>query len=447
MLLKYCCVIILFVICELFFANTAKILCLIRSRAVKKCYLCKQRFVVFSNLKPMIKRLLQLSVVAISLSANAQQALWSPTVPVVSPQINDDKTVTFRLSAASADEVFVTGDFLPTQKMNTPYGEFDVPGVAKLVNNNGVWEYTTPMPLNPELYLYSFIVDGIKINDPSNVYQIRDVASVTNVFLIDGARADYYKVQEVPHGTLAKMWYHSEFLDMDRRVTVYTPAGYETSDKSYPVLYLLHGMGGDENAWSELGRTTQILDNLIAQGKAEPMIVVMPNGNVSQQAAPGEAPDGFVVPKLQLPKTMDGSYEQHFPDIVNFIDSRFRTIQKKESRAIAGLSMGGFHSMHISKQYPDMFDYVGLFSAAILPDKTSSVYDDFDAKLAIQFSKHPKLYWIAIGNADFLYKANEDYRKLLDSKGYAYTYYESDEGHIWKNWRIYLTEFVPQLFK
>lgn len=399
------------------------------------------------NLTTMIKRLLQLSVVAISISANAQQALWSPMETVVSPQVNADKTVTFRLSATSADEVMVTGDFLPTQKMNTAYGEFDVPGVAKLENKNGVWEYTTPTPLAPELYSYSFIVDGIKINDPSNVYQLRDVASITNIFLIEGDRADYYKVQDVPHGTVAKMWYYSECLNMNRRVTVYTPAGYESGDKSYPVFYLLHGMGGDENAWTELGRTVQILDNLIAQGKAEPMIVVMSNGNVSQQAAPGESSNGFVVPTLQLPKTMDGSFEQHFPDLVKFIDNHFRTIQKKESRAIAGLSMGGFHSLHISKQYPDMFDYVGLFSAAIKSDKTSPIYDNFDEKLAIQFSKQPKLYWIAIGNADFLYKANEDYRKLLDSRGYNYKYYESSEGHIWKNWRIYLTEFVPQLFK
>lgn len=395
----------------------------------------------------MIKRLLQLSVVAISISANAQQALWSSMESVVSPQVNADKTVTFRLSAASADEVMVTGDFLPTQKMNTPYGEFDVPGVAKLENKNGVWEYTTPTPLAPELYSYSFIVDGIKINDPSNVYQLRDVASITNIFLIEGDRADYYKVQDVLHGTVAKMWYYSECLNMNRRVTVYTPAGYESGEKSYPVFYLLHGMGGDENAWTELGRAAQILDNLIAQGKAEPMIVVMSNGNVSQQAAPGESPTGFVVPTLHLPKTTDGTFEQHFPDLVKFIDSHFRTMPKKESRAIAGLSMGGFHSLHISKQYPDMFDYVGLFSAAIMPNKTSPIYDNFDEKLAIQFSKQPKLYWIAIGNADFLYKANEDYRKLLDSRGYSYKYYESDEGHIWKNWRIYLTEFVPQLFK
>lgn len=379
----------------------------------------------------------------------AQQALWGGA-PVVSPEIHDDNTVTFRLKAPKAMKVQVTGDFLPTQKINTPFGEFDGPGVADLKEEkDGVWEFTTPEPLKPELYSYSFIVDDLKMMDPGNVYMIRDVASVTNVFIIGGGRADLYKVNKVPHGTVRRMWYNSPALDMERRLTVYTPAGYETSGRRYPVFYLLHGMGGDEEAWIALGRTAQILDNLIAQGKAKPMIVVMTNGNAAQEAAPGESSLGFAAPNMQLPKTMEGSFETAFPDVVKFIDKNFRTVANKKNRAIAGLSMGGFHSMHISKQYPDMFDYVGLFSAAIMPDKDvkSPVYEDMEDKLKVQFSKKPALYWIAVGKTDFLYKANEDYRKLLDSKGYKYSYYETGEGHIWKNWRIYLTEFAPQLFK
>lgn len=379
----------------------------------------------------------------------AQQALWGGA-PVVSPEIHDNNTVTFRLKAPKAVKVQVTGDFLPTQKIKTPFGEFDGPGVADLKEGkDGVWEFTTPEPLKPELYSYSFIVNDLKMMDPSNVYMIRDVASVTNVFIIGGDRADLYKVNKVPHGTVRRMWYHSPTLDMERRLTVYTPAGYETSGKRYPVFYLLHGMGGDEEAWIALGRTAQILDNLIAQGKAKPMIVVMTNGNAAQEAAPGESSLGFAAPNMQLPKTMEGSFETAFPDVVKFIDKNFRTAANKKNRAIAGLSMGGFHSMHISKQYPDMFDYVGLFSAAIMPNKDakSPVYEDIEGKLKVQFSKRPALYWIAIGKTDFLYKANEDYRKLLDEKGYKYSYYETGEGHIWKNWRIYLTEFAPQLFK
>ena len=379
----------------------------------------------------------------------AQQALWGGA-PVVSPEIHDNNTVTFRLKAPKAVKVQVTGDFLPTQKIKTPFGEFDGPGVADLKEGkDGVWEFTTPEPLKPELYSYSFIVNDLKMMDPSNVYMIRDVATVTNVFIIGGDRADLYKVNKVPHGTVRRMWYNSPTLGMDRRLTVYTPAGYETGGKRYPVFYLLHGMGGDEEAWIALGRTSQILDNLIAQGKAKPMIVVMTNGNAAQEAAPGESSLGFAAPSMNQPKTMEGSFETAFPDVVKFIDKNFRTLANKKNRAIAGLSMGGFHSMHISKQYPDMFDYVGLFSAAIMPGKDvkSPIYDDLEGKLKIQFAKKPALYWIGIGNTDFLYKANEDYRKMLDENGYKYTYYETGEGHIWKNWRIYLTEFAPLLFQ
>jgi len=381
--------------------------------------------------------------------AFAQQALWGGS-QIVSPDIHEDGTVTFRLKAPKAVKVQVTGDFLPTQKVDTPFGEFDAPGMADLKEGKeGVWEFTTPEPLAPELYSYTFVVDGLRINDPSNVYMIRDVASVTNVFLIGGGRADLYKVDDVPHGTVSKVWYDSPTLGKSRRLTVYTPAGYEKGNKRYPVFYLLHGMGGDENAWSELGRAAQILDNLIAQGKAQPMIVVMTNGNADLQAAPGESPLGYAAPSMQLPKTMEGSFETAFPDVVKFVDATYRTQRNKHARAIAGLSMGGFHSMHISKQYPDMFDYIGLFSAAIMPngEVKSPVYQNLEEKLAVQFAKKPALYWIAIGNKDFLYKANCEYREMLDKKGYPYTYYETGEGHIWKNWRIYLTEFVPMLFK
>ena len=393
-----------------------------------------------------MKRLTALTVaLLIGVTMFAQQALWG-TAPVVSPEIHDNNTVTFRFKAPKAVRVQLTGDFLPVQKN----AKFEAPGIVDLKEGQeGVWEYTTPEPLKPELYSYSFIVDGLRMNDPTNVYLIRDVSTLTNVFIIGGDRADFYKVNPVPHGTVSRIWYDSPALGLERRMTVYTPAGYETSGKRYPVLYLLHGMGGDEEAWISLGRTAQILDNLIAQGKAKPMIVVMPNGNASQEAAPGESSRGMVPPTMQLPKTMEGSYEQAFPEIVKFIDKNYRTIKSKSGRAIAGLSMGGFHSLHISKQYPDMFNYIGLFSAAIMPNKevSSPIYENMEGKLKVQFDKNPALYWIAIGKTDFLYKANEEYRKLLDEKGYKYTYYESDEGHIWKNWRIYLTEFVPMLFR
>lgn len=389
-----------------------------------------------------------MSLLASFVVADAQQALFGGQ-QIVSPEINPDKSVTFRLNAPNASSVQVTGDFLPPKTIDTPMGKWDAPGTADLTKNaQGVWEFTTS-PLAPELYSYAFLVDGLRTLDPANVFMNRDVATVTNIFIIDGDRASLYGVKDVPHGTVSRVWYDSPTLGKDRRLTVYTPAGYETSGKRYPVFYLLHGMGGDEEAWMALGRTSQILDNLIAQGKAEPMIVVMTNGNVDQEAAPGESSLGLKAPDMNQPRTMEGSFETSFPDVVKFIDSTYRTIPEKKARAIAGLSMGGFHSMHISKQYPDMFDYVGLFSAAILPREgsTSPVYDDLEGKLKVQFGKNPALYYIAIGNTDFLYDANTQYRKLLDSNKYPYEYFETPEGHIWKNWRIYLTEFAPKLFK
>lgn len=384
-------------------------------------------------------------------SSFAQQALWGGA-NVVSPVINPDKTVTFRIAAPKAVKVEVTGDFLPTQKIQTPFGEVDAPGFAALTEGqNGVWEYTTPAPVAPELYNYTFRVDGQTMLDMSNVYVNRDVATLTSMLLVDGNElTHHFKVNDVPHGTVSKIWYHSDHEGMDRRLTVYTPAGYETSKKKYPVFYLLHGMGGDEEAWYTQGRASQILDNLIAEGKAEPMIVVMTNGNISQHAAPGEGPEGMVPVSMNMPKTMEGTFETCFPEVVRFVDKTYRTKAQKKFRAIAGLSMGGFHSCHISKQYPEMFDYIGLFSAAISKESEGSeIYKNFDEKLKTQFNakNRPALYYIAIGKTDFLYQDNMALRAKMDSFGFPYVYKETEGGHIWRNWRIYLNDFVPRLFK
>ena len=363
--------------------------------------------------------------------------------------------MTFNLIAPEAQKVQITGDFLPSKKVVFNGATFDAPAdpVDLVKNDKGVWSFTTEA-LKPELYTYNMIVDGVKIIDPLNVYNIRDINNLFSVLLIGGdARTDLYKVNKVAHGTVSKVWYESPTAGLTRRLTVYTPAGYETSGKEYPVLYLLHGIGGDENAWSELGRAAQILDNLIAQGKAEPMLVVMTNGNISQEACPGETSEGFRVPTMMLPKTMEGSFETAFPDVVKFVEKTYRVKKDKAHRAIAGLSMGGFHSLFISINNPDTFDYVGLFSAAVDQQQNTAnggfpnIYADRNQKIDNLFSKHPKLFWIGIGKTDFLFKNNNDLRAYLDSKNHKYTYLETEGGHIWRNWRIYLSEFVPLLFK
>jgi enterochelin esterase family protein len=372
--------------------------------------------------------------------ASAQQSMFGGT-EIISPEIHEDNTVTFRVQAPEADEVKLTGDWMPAEGW--------VPGsVIMEQDENGFWSYTTAV-LEPEFYGYAFLIDGIRTNDPNNVFVSRDIATNTNILLIPGGQADLYRVNDVEHGSVTRRWYDSPGLKMTRRITIYTPPGYERSKGSYPVLYLLHGAGGDEEAWNELGRVSQIMDNLIAQGKVEPMIVVMPNGNISQQAAPGEGIRGYFKPQFMEPGTMDGSYEGTFMDIVKFVEDSYRVKAKMKYRAVAGLSMGGFHSLHISRYYPNTFDYVGLFSAAILPNQntTSEVYQDIDGTLLTQMENGYKLYWIGIGKTDFLYNNVKLYTEKLDAMGMPYTYRESDGGHIWKNWRVYLSEFAPLLFK
>ena len=366
------------------------------------------------------------------LTLSAQEALWDTALPT-SPEQHANHSVTFRYVAPDATKVEVTGDFadepLPMSR-----------------NAEGVWE-TTTAPLASELYTYSFVVDGVRTIDPSNVHTVRDIATVSNLFIVSGERGDLYNVQQTPHGTLSRVWYPCPTLGTERRMTIYTPPGYETGKGRYPVLYLLHGMGGDEEAWPALGRTAQILDNLIAQGKAEKMIVVMTNGNAIQQAAPGHCPKGLYKPQFKLPKTMEGSFEQSFGDVVKFVDRHYRTIPKRDKRAIAGLSMGGFHALHISRTMPKTFDWVGLFSAATMKGENEAFYKDWDTTLKAQRDNGLRLYWIGIGTDDFLWKMNTTYREKLDAMEFPYTFRQSDGGHTWRNWRIYLTEFAQLIFR
>ena len=399
-----------------------------------------------------------LAALCIGLGAHAQQALFGGP-GVESPVINEDGTVAFRFMAPKAVKVEVTGDFMPVEKREVEFNgqkmSFEAPGVGVLKEGkNGVWEYTTPFVVAPEMYTYTFRVDGVTTIDPNNVFVNRDIASLTSVLLVPkaGERSDLYAIHRVPHGSVSKVWYHSDMAGFDRRLTVYTPAGYENGKGKYPVLYVLHGIGGDEDAWVTQGRATQILDNLIARGEAKPMIVVFTNGNISQEAAPLETSTGYDRPTMQLPQTMEGSFETSFPEVVKFIDSHYRTIAKKQSRAICGLSMGGFHTLYITLNNPNLFNYSGMFSAAIGTgsEQTAAhkeIYEDVDGKLAKYFAAKPALLWIGIGKTDFLIQSNNEFRAKLDAAGYPYKYMETEGGHIWRNWRIYLSEFVPLLFK
>jgi enterochelin esterase family protein len=237
-------------------------------------------------------------------------------------------------------------------------------------------------------------------------------------------------------------------------VAVYLPEGYATSKDDYPVLYLLHGSGDDESGWLTKGKAKAILDSLMINELCKPMIVVMPNGYLEQTGK-------YYVPESRL--WMESSFEENFSQLMAWTEAHYRTINDKQHRAIAGLSMGGFHTMHTAALLNQSFDYVGIFSALYVPHtkqphseriiemsalalSDKPAYNQTEALLAQQFANPPQLYWIACGVDDFLYEDNVIYRKYLDEKQYPYEYHESAGGHSWQNWMDYLTIFAQRLF-
>ena len=384
----------------------------------------------------MTRKSILAAALALTLStvAVAQQEL-SFRAPVTSPEINPDHSVTFRYRNPKAVTVQLQGDMFSDGKP-----------VEMTEGADGVWTYTTA-PLEGELYLYSFVVDGMRTGDPSNMYQNRDIATWTNFFTLSTEQDDkgwYYETHDTPHGTLSKRWYESPTLGATRRISVYTPAGYEKGKDKLPVLYLLHGSGGDEDAWVDLGRTCQILDNLIAEGKAKPMIVVMPNGVYFNNAAPGYAVNMFQPNFMNSRSTSTVEIEQSFKDVIAFVESNYRVAKGYQNRAIAGLSMGGRQSCAVSRSNPGTFAYVGMFSGAVPADTPEQ-----EAALATQMSKGkaPLLYWIACGKDDGVRKNSMLLYDYCQSKGYPVEYYESEGGHTWRNWRVYLTLFAQKIFK
>ena len=355
-------------------------------------------------------------------------AFWGQK-PVVSPEIRND-SVTFRLKADYATVVKLSGSWMPN-----PWG-----GTIDMTRGeNNVWEVTIPLP-EPEIYTYNFVADGVSVNDPQNVMVQRDGTRYLSMLLVDGERTQNNNPAE-QRGTVSHPWYDSKILGINRRLTVYTPYGYEANPKAkYPVLYLLHGAGGDEEAWSSMGRTAQILDNLIAKGLAKPMIVVMPNGNPNQQAA-----QTFGLPTTEMdwrnPDNRNNYVRSLVEEIVPFIEKNYRTVAKKSHRAIAGLSMGGGHTIAASGMYPDAFDYICPLSMG------AQRTPELDAQLQGIKKSGYKLYWLACGNTDFLFENANELDAALTANGLEHTYFVSEGGHVWANWRLYLNTFAPLLFK
>ena len=384
------------------------------------------------TLKPLsMKRLMTiLAALCLMASANAQELanFAFGRKQIVSPEQQND-SVTFRLLAPYATDVHMYGSWMPG------YGD----RIRLTRNAEYVWEVKIPAP-TPEIYTYNFFVDGVSVSDPNNVLVQRDGTRYLSMLLVEGERSENYK-EANKRGSVSHVWYDSELLGLNRRMTVYTPYGYETSKKTkYPVLYLLHGGGGDEEAWTSMGRTAQILDNLIEKGLAEPMIVVMPNGNPGQQAAC----------TLNLPAKdisyRDPAYANAYvtslvQEIIPFIEKNYRAIPKKEARAIAGLSMGGGHTTSATMLFPGVFDYICPMSCGMRDG------ENVDAQMQAIKKAGYKLYWIGCGTDDFAWPGTEVMVEILKRNDMEHTLFASDGGHVWYNWRYYLNTFAQLLFK
>lgn len=337
--------------------------------------------------------------------------------------------MTFRLRAPQANSVSVSGDFVQM-----------APPMTK--GEDGNWTVTVG-PLRPAIYYYVFNVDGVRTLDPVNpLSTTNDRTDGQSMFEVKGDKPAPYDIQPVPHGDVHINYYVSKKFDAPRMVWVYTPPGYETSSAKYPALYLLHGAGDTEAGWVVVGRANFILDNLIAEGKAKPMIVVMPYGRAGRSAnieatplppAPQAAPGGVLFPHDLV------------EDVIPFAEKQYRISAKADDRAIAGLSMGGNQTLEIGLTHLDLFHYIGAFS----PVAPQAAEEDFKAAFAdpAAANKKLKLFHIYIGKADTLFQSNVTFDALLTSHQIKHSFIQTEEWHVWRNWRDYLADFAPQIFR
>jgi enterochelin esterase-like enzyme len=375
-------------------------------------------------------------LVLASASRSSAQRPRTPGDTLASPQIHDDHRLTFRLYAPKASEVAVRGDFGPEAKMTK--------------DDQGVWSVTVG-PVTPDFYSYSYYVDGVKTADPRNAVIKPGLVGVDSMVFVRGKEADFEDNKEVPHGEVRQVWYRSSTLNAQRRMHVYTPPGYDGDSERYPVFYLLHGGGDEDSGWSTIGRAGFILDNLIAQKKAKPMIVVMPNGSLPRPAnmprpAAGAPRDAEFMRRMA---ELQGRFvKELLQDIVPQVEKRFRVRSGAENRALAGLSMGGGQTLSVVTSHPDQFGYVGVWSGAI-----SGKPEEFEKRNATFFesadkvNKTVKLFSISCGDQDRLVEGSKNLAELLKKHGIKNELHISDGGHTWINWRHYLNDFAPQLFQ
>jgi enterochelin esterase-like enzyme len=356
----------------------------------------------------------------------------TPNDTLISPEIASDHTVTFRMYAPKAEKVRLDSEFKGTNKLDLTKAE------------NGVWSVTTPA-LDAGAYRYTFSVDGVRTIDPKNPEVSESVGNDSSVVVVTGA--PFMDVStDVPHGAVAAVYYKSTALNgRMRRMHVYTPPGYELGGREkYPVFYLLHGAGDNDDCWTSVGRANFILDNLIAGKKAKPMIVVMPAGHTSAGRFTPGAADEFL--------------NDFTSDIVPYVEKNYRVLTDRKDTALAGLSMGGAQTLNLMAKMPEKFAYIGVFSSGIIalkpggggldPTGIDTWAEAHAAALDSPGSKKGlKLVWLSTGSDDFLLAITKSTVEMLNKHGFHPDYHESTGGHTWINWREYLNTFAPLLFQ
>jgi enterochelin esterase-like enzyme len=365
--------------------------------------------------------------------ASRGEGMPTPYTALHSPEVHPDRTVTVRFRAPSASQVDVVGEILQ--------GKSSLPMTK---GEDGVWTATLG-PLPPEIWIYNFRVQGVEVPDPSNpaIKPVPPGFAMSSFVEVPGDTPAFYDSRPVPHGEVRMVLYESKTMGVTRWVWIYTPPNYDRSSAKYPVLYLLHGNGEAQNGWIMNGRANIILDNLIADKKAQPMIVVMPQGHALQGANVG--------PLVRLAGETD-MFSKRFPqdllqDVMPMVERKYRVHADADDRAIAGLSMGGGQALSIGLARTDLFHYVLGFSGAVGGPFMNAEAEFSKALLKPEIlNSRLRLLWVSCGKQDFLYQANRQFVDLLRGKGVKVLFRETEGSHVWSVWRNYLNVTAPMLF-
>ena len=377
-----------------------------------------------------------LIVIGVAASAAAQAPPQGPQV--VSPEVTADRRIVLRVLAPQAQTVRLNASDIP----GVPFGS----GATMTKGQSGIWELTLgPVPAGA--YRYSFMIDGVATIDPRNPSTSESNNNSWSLVYVPGS--DAFDTRNVPHGSVAEVHYYSTALKAFRRMHVYTPPGYETNSKKYPVFYLLHGAGDSDDSWTTVGRAGFILDNLIAAKSAKPMIVVMPAGHTRTQGNPSTSAFG------------DPFVNDFVTDVMPYVEKNYRVFTDRADTAIAGLSMGGGQTLNVLMSHPERFAYVGVYSAGLFfqvggrggaASPSPLDQEELEKRYAPALSstgmkKALKLFWFSTGKDDFVLNNTIATVEFFKKHGFTPVYKESAGGHTWLNWRDYLNAFAPQLFQ